>query len=76
VSSFVLGYASHIVGDVFCDGGVQAAWPVSRRRLKMWPHLKTGSVWELLAGYVVPGIIALFAYFRCPDAFAVIGRVG
>jgi inner membrane protein len=67
--SFFVGYMSHIVGDVLCDSGVQAVWPVTRQRISLWPHVKTGSILELFATHVLAGAIIVAAYFRCPGAF-------
>ncbi|RUT25885.1 hypothetical protein C0V97_08540 [Asaia sp. W19] len=42
---FLIGYLSHILADMM-TGGCWALYPLSRNRLSLWPHAKTGSFRE------------------------------
>jgi membrane-bound metal-dependent hydrolase YbcI (DUF457 family) len=47
--AFVLGYASHLVGDALTVDGIPALWPLTRHRIGLLPKLiaiRTGSFFE------------------------------
>lgn len=67
--AFLIGYSAHVAADVLCDTGVEAAWPFTRRRLGLWPHLRTNSITEIVAAFGLAAAITSFAYNIAPDRF-------
>lgn len=55
LGAFLIGYASHILGDL-PTGGCWALYPLSRNRIAFWPYAKVGSFREYL---VLLGSLAL-----------------
>lgn len=46
--SFMLGYVLHIAADLLTQEGCAIYFPASRRRVSLWPAVRTGSAWEAL----------------------------
>jgi len=44
--ALLLGYGTHIAADMV-SGGCQALYPVSRSRIAVWPHVRTGGAGEM-----------------------------
>jgi len=63
LGAFLIGYVSHILADMM-TGGCWALYPLSRNRLSLWPHAKTGSFREYLLLVVCLSLLGWFSY-RC-----------
>ncbi|WP_109107836.1 metal-dependent hydrolase [Azospirillum sp. TSO35-2] len=60
---FIVGYLTHLGGDLLTPAGLPLLWPIKRRRNFALPILKTGGFSEqlavtLLAGWMISGLFA------------------
>ncbi len=58
---FLVGYLTHLAGDILTPAGLPLLWPIRRRRNFALPILKTGGFSEqlavtLLAGWMISGL--------------------
>ncbi|MBP2292655.1 inner membrane protein [Azospirillum rugosum] len=58
---FLVGYLTHLAGDLLTPAGLPLLWPIKRRRNFALPILKTGGFSEqlavtLLAGWMISGL--------------------
>lgn len=61
LGSFLIGYISHIAGDLV-TGGCWALYPLSRNRLSLWPYAKVGSLREYLVLIATLGLLGSVTY--------------
>ena len=60
---FIVGYLTHLAGDLLTPAGLPLLWPIKRRRNFALPVLKTGGFSEqlavtLMAGWMISGLFA------------------
>ncbi|MBP2299816.1 metal-dependent hydrolase [Azospirillum picis] len=60
---FIVGYLTHLAGDLLTPAGLPLLWPIKRRRNFALPILKTGGFSEqlavtLMAGWMISGLFA------------------
>lgn len=60
---FLIGYLTHLAGDLLTPAGLPLLWPIKRRRNFALPILKTGGFSEqlavtLLAGWMISGLFS------------------
>jgi len=61
MGSFLIGYASHIAGDLV-TGGCWALYPISRNRISLWPYARVGSLREYMVLLVSLGLLGSVTY--------------
>ncbi|WP_122049677.1 metal-dependent hydrolase [Asaia bogorensis] len=61
LGSFLIGYASHIAGDLV-TGGCWALYPLSRNRISLWPYARVGSLREYMVLLVSLGLLGSITY--------------